>query len=104
MQSETIRVYLLDIMIDIKWVTTLYIINRDEGQFHYQRCNVCLYFALNSTVINKPMSEREEIKIYSELTTTVRYTDNHQIGIMRGAPASIIFLQKICLDYTEGHS
>ena len=36
------------------------------------------------------MSEREEIKIYSELPTTVRYTDNHQIGIMRSAPASIM--------------
>ena len=78
--------------------------------------------ALNSSVINKPMSEREVNKIYSELTTTVsalatagsrciiyqsascydginpviRYTDDYSmaitglIGIMRGAPDSIM--------------
>jgi len=62
-------VYLLDTMIGTMWVI---VYTHLQGGIHnYQRSTFVHTSALNFSVINKPMSEREVNKIYSELTTTV---------------------------------
>ena len=50
-----------------------FILTYEEGLYYYQRCYICPFSRseLLSDKINKPMSEREVNKIYSELTITV---------------------------------